>query len=387
VSHTYAYDGEGRRVRRYNANNGVVTWFVYDAFGNVAAEYTNTTPTGTTTEYLTTDHLGSTRLVTGQSGAELRCLDYLPFGQELAASTSGRGSCFPTGTQVTYPTTSADVLTQKFTGKERDTESGLDYFVARYFSSPQGRFTGPDPFNILMEVDDRDEFTAHISNPQNWNKYAYVWNNPFKYVDPTGEAVYLVTYTTGNSQGDEELRRAAQTRAQELRRQKGFDPRRDTVVLAGVKTKQDFANAINQANSLAQTYGGVGEISLYSHSGPADGPIFHDLEGRATQFSQGELSQLSVNWQGAACARFFGCNTAVAFAQRFADAQQVPADGYRGYAYFSSDARRRADPSQPGSLYLIDAPGYHNGGLWGALKDRLGKATARPMTRKYPRRQ
>ncbi len=64
----------------------------------------------------------------------------------------------------------------KFTGKERDTETGLDYFGARYFSGAQGRFTSPDqPFN------DQDPM-----NPQSWNLYSYVMNNPLRYTDPDG---------------------------------------------------------------------------------------------------------------------------------------------------------------------------------------------------------
>jgi len=65
---------------------------------------------------------------------------------------------------------------QKFTGKERDAETGLDFFGARYMSSAQGRFTSPDgPFN------DQDP-----SDPQSWNLYAYTRNNPLIFVDPNG---------------------------------------------------------------------------------------------------------------------------------------------------------------------------------------------------------
>jgi len=58
-------------------------------------------------------------------------------------------------------------------------ETGLDYFGARYFGSPQGRFTSPDP---LMA-------SAHASDPQSWNRYAYAVNNPLRYIDPTGMEV------------------------------------------------------------------------------------------------------------------------------------------------------------------------------------------------------
>jgi RHS repeat-associated protein len=71
--------------------------------------------------------------------------------------------------------------TYKFTDKERDSESGLDYFGARYYSSSMGRFISPDYF-----ANDIDKF-----NPQSLNRYTYARNNPLVYVDPTGEAVQL----------------------------------------------------------------------------------------------------------------------------------------------------------------------------------------------------
>jgi RHS repeat-associated protein len=63
------------------------------------------------------------------------------------------------------------------TGKERDAETGLDYFGARYFSGAQGRFTSPDAKQFTLRT---------ISSPQKWNKYAYVRNNPLVMVDPDG---------------------------------------------------------------------------------------------------------------------------------------------------------------------------------------------------------
>jgi len=65
------------------------------------------------------------------------------------------------------------------TGKERDTETGLDYFGARYFSAAQGRFTSPD----------KPLADQHLANPQSWNLYSYARNNPLRYIDDDGEAV------------------------------------------------------------------------------------------------------------------------------------------------------------------------------------------------------
>lgn len=72
-----------------------------------------------------------------------------------------------------------DSVEQKFTGKIRDGESGLDYFGERYYSSLHGRFTSPDkPFA------DQD-----IVEPQSWNLYSYVRNNPLKYIDDFGDKI------------------------------------------------------------------------------------------------------------------------------------------------------------------------------------------------------
>jgi RHS repeat-associated protein len=94
-----------------------------------------------------------------------------------------------------------------FSGKERDAETGLDYFGARYMSSAQGRFTSPDPLNWLPwqqsdgpsfktatdlalardgKIGNRVDFRERLSDPQSLNLYAYVRNNPLRFVDPFG---------------------------------------------------------------------------------------------------------------------------------------------------------------------------------------------------------
>jgi RHS repeat-associated protein len=69
-------------------------------------------------------------------------------------------------------------LTHKLPGKERDSESGLDNFGARYMGSSLGRFMSPDPENV----------GAYETDPQSWNGYAYARNNPLSFIDPTGLA-------------------------------------------------------------------------------------------------------------------------------------------------------------------------------------------------------
>jgi RHS repeat-associated protein len=89
-----------------------------------------------------------------------------------------------------------DDTNPKFTGQERDPEtadpttpsSGLDWFNVRYLSSAQGRFQGPDPGNA----------GADPGNPQTWNGFAYVGNNPMSYTDPSG----MVAEADGGGDGD-----------------------------------------------------------------------------------------------------------------------------------------------------------------------------------------
>jgi RHS repeat-associated protein len=198
---TYKYDSDGRRVTKVAPSGTMV--FVYDPFGNLAQEYGLATDSGT--KYIAADHLGSTRLVTDSAGAASKCYDYLPFGEELANGTGGRGNCFG-GSQ--YPT-SPDVLSTKFTTKERDAETGLDFFGARYISSAQGRFMSPD----IPLID------QHADNPQSWNLYAYGRNNPLRYSDPTGHCAvdgekHNWIWCLGHDLGYVETRKEKQAEAQ-----------------------------------------------------------------------------------------------------------------------------------------------------------------------------
>lgn len=113
---SYVYDGEGRRVQKTVGTT--VTTFVYDAAGNLTAEYGPPSSVAGTT-YLTADHLGSTRLVTNASGAPIpgtSRYDYAPFGEELTAGIDGRTTGMGFSTNQ-YPTVTPDGTEQKFTGK------------------------------------------------------------------------------------------------------------------------------------------------------------------------------------------------------------------------------------------------------------------------------
>ena len=174
----YRYDGNGRRVLKIDCptaadcqattTGAVVTRYVYDANGTLAAESAGAASAPPClTCYVMQDHLGSRRVLTGSTGKPARCHDYEPYGEELPGGAFGRTGCYGTSA-------STGLL---FTGKERDAETGLDYFGARYLSSQQERFTSPDPITVTA---------LRVVDPQQFNRYAYGRNNPLRFIDPDG---------------------------------------------------------------------------------------------------------------------------------------------------------------------------------------------------------
>jgi RHS repeat-associated protein len=180
---SYAYDGDGRRVKKTDA--GSTTVYVYDTSGQMLAEYASQPPAAQFGRlYVTTDALGTPRVATDKDRVARERHDYLPFGDAV-----------PVATRSGIAGYGADILRQKFTGKERDPETQLDFFQARYYSSAHGRFTTPDEFPggaaelFTTEASTNPTFFADPLNPQSLNKYQYAYNNPLRYVDPTGHSV------------------------------------------------------------------------------------------------------------------------------------------------------------------------------------------------------
>ena len=130
---------------------------------------------GEKVQWLVPDHLGTPRIVLDQTGglASVKRHDYLPFGEELFAGTGGR---------TIAQGYAGDGVRQQFTSKERDAETGLDFFGARYYGSVQGRFTSVDPIGASL---------SRLIDPQRLNRYANVRNNPLKYYDPDGRDLKL----------------------------------------------------------------------------------------------------------------------------------------------------------------------------------------------------
>jgi RHS repeat-associated protein len=175
----YSFDGDGKRIKKETADE--ITVFVYDASGKPVAEYSTQTSQEPQLAYLTNDNLRTPRINTNAGGAVIARHDYRPFGEEISSAqrTSANG----------YDT---DEVRKKFTGYERDSETGLDFANARMLGN-FGRFNSPDP--MLS--------SGRIETPQSWNRYAYVLNNPLMLIDPTG--LYDWAESAGGKATDDEL--------------------------------------------------------------------------------------------------------------------------------------------------------------------------------------
>jgi RHS repeat-associated protein len=202
----YVYDGNGLRVGKKSGgtgntcSGGTVTKLYWrsisgdsltetDGSGSVSANYseyvlfagrriasrvTGSNSANTALFYYFADQLGSTRTITTGSGknndgssqiAGQLCYDqdYTPYGQEVF-----------TAAQMSRLQTTACTPSYKFTGYERDSETGLDYAFARFYSSRLGRFLSTDPLG------------GSIGDLQSNNAYSYTANSPINFTDPAG---------------------------------------------------------------------------------------------------------------------------------------------------------------------------------------------------------
>ncbi|MFZ0993849.1 MAG: RHS repeat-associated core domain-containing protein [Candidatus Sulfotelmatobacter sp.] len=189
AGNSYLYDGDGERVAKctstgqsstcptsstgtiYFRNLGGESAVEEDLSGNFQNEYiffngnrVVRSDSSFALHYYFHNHLMTTEVVTNPTGSlpPQQDVDYTPYGT------------------VIYGTPSERYL---FTGKERDAESGLDNFGARYDASSLGRFMTPDP--------DQESGIDNMGDPQMWNGYAYVGNNPLSRTDPSGRIVEI----------------------------------------------------------------------------------------------------------------------------------------------------------------------------------------------------
>jgi RHS repeat-associated protein len=151
----YIWTHDGKLLAEYDHNGVCVKDYIY--VGNkLLAEYH---PQTGKYYYHLQDQINSTRIVTDDDGNVVYSAAHGPYGDIQKEWVN------------TYDPK------QKFSGKERESYSGLDYFGARYYDSHSYRFISVDPI--------RNKQIA-ISNPQLWNLYLYCRNNPIRYLDPDG---------------------------------------------------------------------------------------------------------------------------------------------------------------------------------------------------------
>src|SRR5205814_1208455 len=189
--------------------------------------------------WLVTDQLGTPRMIFDQSGslANTSRHDYLPSGEELYAG----------GRTTALGYTGSDGIRQHFTQKERDNETGLDYFGARYYASSQGRFTGADNIVYSKTVD-----------PQTWNQYTYCRNGPLSRIDVDGHNWFLVHHKKGDAW-------------------EWHDGSRYTVPDTGKKLKSSYTNLI----IITVNYkGGDNGYGAYSATVTLYGKGFNDVKAR-----------------------------------------------------------------------------------------------------------
>ena len=131
------FDPQGEVLDEVTLGYSIANEYVYFNGNRIARK----DGSGNVTYYFS-DQIGSSRVITDSSGNVCYDADFYPFGGERDYTTS----C---------------AQNYKFTGQERDSESNLDNFKARFFTSQYGRFMSPDPL------------AGDIGDPQSLNRYAY----------------------------------------------------------------------------------------------------------------------------------------------------------------------------------------------------------------------
>ena len=173
LTNAFVAGPQWERLEETDANFNMLHYNVFWE-GKLLGTYTGTTYAQSNWHFALNDWVGTKRELTTSTGASWTSLSSGPFGDY--ASQTGSGS---------------NPSEELFTSKVRDTESGLDDFLARHYSSNWGRFMSPDPSGLLY---------ADPTNPQSLNLYGYGLNNPLTNVDPTG--LSCVTGDDG-TQGDD----------------------------------------------------------------------------------------------------------------------------------------------------------------------------------------
>jgi len=187
----HSYDVSGERVRKFDGTAN--TYYIQGADGQTEA-IANDDPTKTVfnidkigraerqgsawvRSYYLKDHLGSIRMTLADNGSIISYDDYYPFGLYMPGRSGRMGDA---------------AGRYKFTGKERDAETGFDYFGARYYDSRIARWMAVDPL---------------AEKYPGWSPYNYCANNPYKYIDYDGRDFWerISNFITGKGWRDDNI--------------------------------------------------------------------------------------------------------------------------------------------------------------------------------------
>jgi RHS repeat-associated protein len=185
----FLYDGDGNRVKgtvgstttiyignyfEWTGSTDFMKKYYYAGSTRVAMRIGSTTNPTAQLTYLLDDHLGSTSVTTNSSGTKVAELRYKPLGR-------------------TRYTSGSTLTTYRFTGQRAEASVGgsfgLYFYGSRWFDPLLGRFISPD--SIIPDQ----------NNPQSWDRYEYVFNNPVRYNDPNGHCPWCIGAAIGGLVG------------------------------------------------------------------------------------------------------------------------------------------------------------------------------------------
>ncbi len=153
-SNLYLLNLAGEQVTELTVSGGTVSWLHTNVWSGAHLSATYDKANGGALHFHISDPLGTRRVQTDMNGKIEETCQSLPFGENLNCSTTALA-------------TADDATEHHFTGKERDSESGNDYFGARYYASTMGRWLSPDWAMVAMPVP-----YANLNNPQSLNRTA-----------------------------------------------------------------------------------------------------------------------------------------------------------------------------------------------------------------------
>jgi len=247
VTESYVLGPSGEELTTYTWSGGQSTWARSNVYaGGLLATYDTQ---GSGLHYQLTDQLGTRRVQTDPAGTPETDCRQLPYGDGL--------NCFAAPGAASTGAAGDDANPLHFTGKQRDTETGNDYFLARYYSSNMGRFMSPDWSAKIEPVP-----YSKLDDPQTLNLYAYVRNNPVGNADPDGHRQPQLTdrfgcsedeYCDGNEAKPYDSLTAAEKATQLENYVYGSGPGLSPAVAAQVQTAQQKNSQQTQTTSSSTT--------------------------------------------------------------------------------------------------------------------------------------